>query len=129
MRITVKLRRGEHKFEALFDSGASKSIINSETLAANLQTGRKIFPASPTIFDTMSEIFKLSVTTVTQFIIYQPRSDTDIAHRFEVVNDCTDAMIVGRNLMSALGLMLDFMGKLIKWDDCQLQLNVSRVPH
>ena len=49
-----------------------------------------------------------------------------INHRFEVIGDCTDAMIVGRDLMNALGLILNFKEKLIMWEDCQLQLNTGQ---
>ncbi|CAI5724997.1 unnamed protein product [Peronospora destructor] len=74
----------------------------------------------------MSGIVTSSGSTVAQFTFPQLRSDTVITHRFEVINDCTDAMIVGWDLMNALGLILDFKKKLIKWDDCQLQLNTEQ---
>ena len=74
----------------------------------------------------MSEMVTSSVSTVAQFTFSQLRSDTVITHRFEVMNDCTDAMIVGRDLMNALGLILDFKEKIIQWDDCQLQLNTEQ---
>ena len=74
----------------------------------------------------MSGIVTSSGSTVAQFTFPQLRTDTFITHRFEVMNDCTDAMIVGRDLMNALGLILDFKEKLIQWDDCQLQSNTGQ---
>ena len=74
----------------------------------------------------MSGTVTSSGSTVAQFTFSYLRSDTAITHRFEVISDCTDGMIVGRDLMNALGLILNFKEKLIMWEDCQLQLNTGQ---
>ena len=59
----------------------------------------------------MSGTVIASGSIVTQFTFPQLRHDTVITQRFEVINDCTEAMILGRELMNALGLVLDFKEK------------------
>ncbi|GMF30838.1 unnamed protein product [Phytophthora fragariaefolia] len=94
LRITVKLRRSGTKVEVLLDSGASKSIINRKTLAANMQTGRKFIPASPIVFKTMNGSVTSSGSTVAQFVFAQLKPETMITHRFEVIEDSSDEWTV-----------------------------------
>ncbi|OWZ03089.1 Pol Polyprotein [Phytophthora megakarya] len=126
LRITVRLRRGGKTFEALLDSGASKSIINKETLASNVKAGRRFIPTSPTVFNTMNGSVTSNGTIVAQFLFPDLKCDTIITHRFEVINDSKDTMIIGRDIMNELGLILNFKDKVVQWDDCFLRLNTGR---
>ncbi|KAG6611434.1 Pol Polyprotein [Phytophthora cinnamomi] len=126
LRIAVKLRRSRESFQALLDSGASKSVINKTTLDANVQLGRKLIPASPTVFNTMSGKVNSNGTTVAQFLFPQLKADTIITHRFEVIDDSSDAMIIGRDIMNELGLILNFKDRVVQWEDCFLSLNTGR---
>lgn len=126
LRIPVKLRRGGQTFEALLDSGASKSIINGRTLGANTELGRKFIPASPTVFETMNGSVTSSGSTMVQFVFSKLKSESVITHRFEVIKDSKDAMVIGRDLMSALGLILNFKDKVVQWDECSLSLNTGQ---
>ncbi|KAI9996096.1 hypothetical protein PInf_013274 [Phytophthora infestans] len=83
LRAPVKLSRGGPTFEALLDSGASKSIINGATLDANVQLGRKLIAVSPTVFETMIRLVTSSGTTM---------ADLVVTHRFEVIKDSGDEM-------------------------------------
>ncbi|KAE8895362.1 hypothetical protein PF005_g4107 [Phytophthora fragariae] len=56
------------------------SIINRETVATNVQAGRKFIPASPIVFDTMNGSITSSGSTVAQFVFAQLKSDTMITH-------------------------------------------------
>lgn len=99
---------------ALLDSGASKSIVNGATLAVNMKLGRKIISASPTVFETMNGSVASSGTTMVQLVLPTLKSDSVITHRFEVITDGHDAMIIGRDIMNALGLVLNFKEKTVQ---------------
>ena len=64
--------------------------------------------------DTMIGTITSSGSTVAQFTFSQLRPDTVATQRFKVINDCVDAMILGQDLMNALGLILDFKEKNIQ---------------
>ncbi|KAG2986724.1 hypothetical protein PC121_g22180 [Phytophthora cactorum] len=67
-RLRRQLRRGGQTFEALLNSGASKSIINDGTLDANVELGRKFIPASTTVFETMNGLVTSSGSTMVQLV-------------------------------------------------------------
>ncbi|KAI9981470.1 hypothetical protein PInf_009222 [Phytophthora infestans] len=119
LRVLVKLSRGGPTFEVLLDSGASKSIIKGPTLDANVQLGRKLIAASPAVFETMNGSVTSSGTTMVQFVFPKLKADSVVTHRFEVIKDSSDAMVIGRDLISALGLILNFKGKVVQWDENQ----------
>ncbi|KAJ8514178.1 hypothetical protein ON010_g18707 [Phytophthora cinnamomi] len=121
-----ELRRGRELFQALLDSGASKTFINKTTLDANDQLGRKLIPASPTLFDTMSGKVNGNGTTVAQFLSPQFKADTIDTHGFKVIQDSSDAMIIGRDITNELGLILNFKDRVVRWEDYFLSLNTGR---
>lgn len=45
-----------------------------------------------------------------------------ITHRLEVIDDSSDAMKIGRDIMNELGFILHNF-KVVQWDDCFLRLN------
>lgn len=61
-----------------------------------------------------------------QFVFPKLKADSVVTHRFEVIKDSSDAMVIGRDLISALGLILNFKGKVVQWDECSLVLNTGR---
>ncbi|OWZ20899.1 hypothetical protein PHMEG_0004627 [Phytophthora megakarya] len=136
LRITVWLRRGGDTFKALLDSGASKSIINKETLASNVKAGRRFIPASPTVFDTRNGSVTSNGTIVAQFLFPDLKTSTIITHRVEVINDSRDTMIIIRDIMNELGLILNFKDKsnrktfflivcMVKWQPTILALLIK----
>ena len=126
LRIMVKLHRNQDAIEALIDSGASKSIVNGATLACIVKLGRQNVTTSPTIFDTMRGAVPSNGTVVTQFFFPQLKPDTIITHQFEVIKSSSDNMVIGRDVMNALGLILNFKDRLVQWDDCLLRLNTGQ---
>ncbi|KAF4036291.1 hypothetical protein GN244_ATG11661 [Phytophthora infestans] len=70
-------------FDSLLESGALKIIINGATLAANVNLSRKLFPASPTIFETMNGSETSSSTTMLPSIFSPLITGSVITHRFD----------------------------------------------
>lgn len=108
LHITIKLRREGQTIEALLDSGASKSIIDSSTLSANVHAGRKFITRLAYDLRDHEQVMTSMGTTVVQFKFPKLRADSSITHRFKVIEDSSDAMVIGRDLMNALGLILSF---------------------
>ena len=107
----------EH-FNALLDSGATRSFVNSDNLVLH-----EADETTPTIWDAMSG----SVTTVatkrlrtlpTMTITEQP-----VEHTWHVASDMGAMdLIMGRDLMRSLGLQMNFASNTLTWEGITLPL-------
>ncbi|POM79178.1 Pol protein [Phytophthora palmivora] len=61
-----------------------------------------------------------------QFIFFTLNTGSVITHRFEVIEVSHDAMVIGGDIMNALGLVLDFKDKIVQWDEYRYRLNTGR---
>ena len=105
-------------FNALLDSGASRSFVNSNNLVLH-----EVDDTTPMIWDTMSG----SVTTVatkrlriipTMIITEQP-----VEHTWHVANNMGAMdLIIGRDLMQSLGLQMNFASNTLIWEGATLPL-------
>lgn len=135
MRVEVTTAPAKKPYPRIYKEASSSSdstgddeeltTIDSALLFANVRAGREFIVASPTMFETMNgSVFSVG-TTVVQFKFPKLKADPSITHRFEVIEDSSDAMVIGRDLMNALGLFLNFKDKTVQWDDCSLSLNTG----
>jgi hypothetical protein len=128
LRVEVQLRRGS-RFTALLDTGASRSIINQSVLQANIDSGRKLVPSSPRVFETVGGEISSHGTSMVQFRFSKLKPDAIVTHRFEVIPDSKDGLVIGRDLMNSLGIVIDFKNQTVQWDDATLRVNTGRDGH
>ena len=109
-----------HKLRVLFDSGSSGSII-----VANFVKKLRIKNDTKTEWLTKGGTFHTSGKCKTNFILnefYENKviewtlhvDKTSGPHRYD--------MIVGRDLMSQLGIILDFDGQTMTWDESTIKM-------
>jgi hypothetical protein len=60
-----------------------------------------------------------------RFRIPKLKRDSIIIHQFEVLSSLPDDMTIGRDLMSALGLVIDFKHGRITWDGSELTVRTT----
>ncbi|GMF43140.1 unnamed protein product [Phytophthora fragariaefolia] len=60
-----------------------------------------------------------------RFRIPQLKRDAIIVHRFEVLPSLPDDMTIGRDLMTALGLVIDFKNRRVQWDGSELAVRTT----
>ncbi|KAJ0408806.1 hypothetical protein P43SY_000702 [Pythium insidiosum] len=125
LRIHVQIVKGGPKIEALLDSGASKSIINDAMVKTNMELGRKL-SASTLTFSTVNGSVESSGSMVIQFRFPELQPSVKITHRFEVVSQSQDLMVLGRDVLEALGIVLNFRTKTVQWDEFSTPLNTGR---
>lgn len=46
-------------------------------------------------------------------------------HRFQVIEDSKDAMVIGRDFLRALGITINFSNQTVQWDEHCLQINTG----
>uniref|UniRef100_A0AAV1TBR0 Reverse transcriptase domain-containing protein n=1 Tax=Peronospora matthiolae TaxID=2874970 RepID=A0AAV1TBR0_9STRA len=98
------------------------SIINQKTLQANVQLGRKKV-ASSTKFQTVNGEVTSDGSAVVQFRFASLKPI--ITHRFEILEKSQDAMVIGRDIMTSLGIVLNFKEKVVQWDGHYAHLNTG----
>ncbi|POM60314.1 Gag-pol fusion protein [Phytophthora palmivora] len=84
--------------------------------ATNVNLGRKVLSASSTVFGTMNGSVTSSCTTMVQFIFPTLNTGSVTTDSFDVIDDSHDAIVIGRDIMNALGLILNFKGKITDED-------------
>ncbi|CAI5705503.1 unnamed protein product [Peronospora effusa] len=124
LRIKVQLKNANGIFDALLDSGASISIFNQKTMQANVQLGRKQV-ASSTKFQTVNGEVTSDGSAVVQFRFASLKPSAIITHRFEILEKSQDAMVIVRDIMTSLGIVLDFKKKVVQWDGHYAHLNTG----
>ncbi|CAI5721676.1 unnamed protein product [Peronospora farinosa] len=80
-------------------------------MQANVQLGRKQV-ASSTKFQTVNGEVTSDGSAVVQFRFASLKPSAIITHRFEILEKIQDAMVIGRDIMTSLGIVLDFKKRL-----------------
>uniref|UniRef100_A0AAV1U4K5 RNA-directed DNA polymerase n=1 Tax=Peronospora matthiolae TaxID=2874970 RepID=A0AAV1U4K5_9STRA len=124
LRIPVQFKDASGTFNALLDSGASRSIINQETMRANAQLGHRQVE-SATKFQTVNGEVASAGSTIVQFRFPSLQPSTIITHKFEILDQSQDAMVIGRDILNELGIVLNFKDKLVQWDGHDTHLNTG----
>ncbi|POM75877.1 LOW QUALITY PROTEIN: DNA/RNA polymerase [Phytophthora palmivora] len=60
-----------------------------------------------------------------RFRIPHLKRDSVIAHNFEVLPTLKDEMVIGRDIMTALSLVVDFGSGRVRWDGSEMKINTS----
>ena len=125
LRITVQICHDKDHFAALVDTGASRSIVNKSFVTASAKHGYQVVPKATTLFDTMGQDVGSNGTLVAQFRFAKLETDSVITHRFQVIQDSKDAIVIGRDFLRALGITINFRDQTIHWDEQCLQVNTG----
>ena len=97
----------------LFDSGASETIIVRDIVRKH-----KLYKTAPKQWNTAAGVVSTKYKTRIQFNLpefYESKVIQCYAHVFQ--NKMNYDMIIGRDLMSILGIIIDFEKKSVKWSD------------
>ncbi|KAE9198591.1 hypothetical protein PF004_g19500 [Phytophthora fragariae] len=125
MRVMIKLEAGKDRFQALLDSGCSRSIVSSAFMELLQQKQGATLENSQVSFMLVKGNTKSTGATTVRFRIPQLKRDSVIIHKFEVLPTLPDDMTIGRDLMSALGLVIDFKNGRITWDGSELVVRTT----
>jgi hypothetical protein len=124
MRIMIKLEHGKDQYHALLDSGCSCSIIRSDFMQDLQSTGSTLETSSVSFTLAEGSAFSRGSMLV-RFRIPQLKRDSVIVHAFEVLPKLKDEMVIGRDIMSALGLVGDFGAGRIQWDGNEMTIKTA----
>jgi predicted aspartyl protease len=112
MRLPFRLKESHDEILALIDTGTSKSIV-SENLVNKYNT--ELSPSTMN-FDLVNGLLKSKGSSQIKFILPTLKRKALITHSFQVISECKDQMIIGRDLLSTLGLVINFRDHTIEWD-------------
>jgi predicted aspartyl protease len=122
MRIAVNIMGSNKEITALVDTGASKSIV-STAIIKNLTS--QIKPSS-TNFEIVNGSVKSLGTFEIRFNLPTLKRKAIITHQFELIKKSSDEMIIGRDLLSTLGIVINFKDKTIEWDGNVVAFNPNK---
>ena len=113
-RIATSLGKGKAKtIRVLLDSGASSSIIYKP-----LVNKLRIRQTAPTEWNTAAGLFTMSQKTVIRFMLPELHEKRIIEYKVHVTDtESRYDMIMGRDLLSTLGITLNFQNESIIWDE------------
>ncbi|OWZ12724.1 hypothetical protein PHMEG_00014069 [Phytophthora megakarya] len=94
MRVMIKLEHGNEAFNASWIEGAL--VASSTALSSRVS------------FDLVKDSTTSEGSISVRYRIPQLKSDSIIFLEFEVLPDLRDKMVIGRDLMAALNLVVDF---------------------
>ncbi|KAG6580183.1 Pol Polyprotein [Phytophthora cinnamomi] len=124
IRVMIKLKSGKERYQALLDSGCSRSVISSAFMQQLQQQGAQL-KGSAVSFKFVKGNTKSEGSMMVRFRIPKLKRDSIIIHEFEVLSSLPDDMTIGRDLMSALGLAIDFKNGRVTWDGSELTVRTT----
>uniref|UniRef100_H3HA67 Reverse transcriptase domain-containing protein n=1 Tax=Phytophthora ramorum TaxID=164328 RepID=H3HA67_PHYRM len=124
MRVMIKLESGKERYQVLLDSGCSRSVISSAFMQQLQQQGAQL-KGSAVSFKLVKGNTKSEGSMMVRFRIPKLKRDSIIIHEFEVLASLPDHMTIGRDLMSALGLAIDFKNGRVTWDGSELTVRTT----
>ncbi|KAJ8522207.1 hypothetical protein ON010_g17725 [Phytophthora cinnamomi] len=125
MRVMIKLESGRDRLQALLDSGCSKSIIRAAFMRSLQQQQGQQIKESRVSFQLVNGDTRSDGSMLVRFRIPQLKRDAVIVHQFEVLPSLPDDMTIGRDLMTALGLVIDFKNRRVQWDGSELAVRTT----
>lgn len=93
-------------------------------MSADIKHGSNLAPSSTTL-KTVGGNVTSTGSMMVHFCFPKLNPTTTITHRFEVVIDSQDEMVIGRDLMDSLEIVLNFKAKVVQWDGHQTSLNTG----
>ena len=105
-------------FNALLDSGASRSFVNSNNLVLH-----EVDDTTPTIWDAMSGSITTVATKRLRIIPTMIITEQPVEHTWHVASNMGAMdLIIGRDLMQSLGLQMNFASNTLIWEGATLPL-------
>jgi predicted aspartyl protease len=123
MRIPVQLSKSEKQILALVDTGASKSIVSSELTKTVAGQVKK----SSTNFEIVNGALRSNGVFEIQFTLPTLKRKAIISHQFEILDKSNDDMIIGRDLLSTLGIVINFKDNTMEWDGNVISFNPIKI--
>ena len=124
-RIPIELEE-QTKLYALVDSGCSKSLINEKIKSTLQEMEKPITPSGVRYTTADGDVYSDGQVTC-QFKIPSAKPHETITHTFEILKNSSDEMIIGRDLLSALGMILNFKDLYIEWDGSKIPVCIDTV--
>ena len=104
----------------LFDSGASETIVNKDAIGSI-----KTKPGAKQQWNTALGVTTTSEKAMIQFSLPEFYEKTIIQKEVHVFStDMSYDMIIGRDLMTELGINIDFFNQKIKWQDAEIPMKL-----
>ncbi|UIZ23671.1 hypothetical protein KXD40_009586 [Peronospora effusa] len=97
MRLRIRISKAKEEHLALVDSGCSTSFINGSLLKISQMLGYKLQTSTVTVLGQRSK-FRFPTLSASSLI----------THSFAVIPNAKDEIIIGRNLLSALYMIVSF---------------------
>jgi len=95
MRVMIKLETGKERYQALIDSGCSRSVISTEFMQKLQQHGAKL-KGSVVSFKLVKGSTNREGSMLVRFRIPKLKRDSIIIHQFAVLSSLPDDMTIGR---------------------------------
>lgn len=127
MRLHFHLSKTLKERVALVDTGCGTSYINADVLAANHELGFKMSSSNLThehVEGFVNAVGSMSV----KFRFLALNYSTRITHTFAVINDAKDEMVIGRDLLGALGTIVNFRDEIVEWNGNTVAITTGAVP-
>jgi hypothetical protein len=106
----------QKEIHILFDSGATSSFL-SERYASKLRVKNTV----PSVWKTGNGSIETCTKAKIQFVLPKLYNDRIIEHNFHLLSTPTGYdMIIGTDLMSDLGIKLNFQDASVEWDDASI---------
>ena len=105
---------------ALLDSGSSASLISKDILDSSIEVTKH----SPTKWRTQDGSFITSEKVETKFKLPQFSLKRETSQTFHVMKKDRYDIIIGRDVLTQLGIILNFKNKLIEWDEVAIEMTV-----
>ena len=109
----------EKKYKVLLDSGASGSIASSESIPAI-----KTKSTASTVWTTAAGSFTTSAKTTIDLVFPEFSLSRVVHAKLHVTAERLSGynLILGRDMLSALGIILDFSRDIIIWEEGELPM-------
>ncbi len=121
--VTLVGPKGKHRCRALFDSGASYSIIRRDV-------AQRIAPLVPVpdpgnwTFETARPGDLIEATHLVDLALYFDDSPARFTDQFVVFDECSEEVIVGAHTMQGWHITLDFSTETVNYRKTAIRLRV-----
>ena len=93
-------------------------------MRVNAQLGHRQV-ASAIKFQTVNGEVTSAGSTIVKLRFTALKPSTIITHKFEIMDQSQDAMVIGRDILNELGIVLNFKDKMVQWGGHYTHLNTG----
>jgi predicted aspartyl protease len=124
MRVQVEIIN-DKKINALIDSGCSKSLISKE-IKQHMEQHKIPIIQSKIIYTTATGQIKSMGKVNVQFKFPQVSPHEIYHHMFEVIPESPDAMVIGRDLLTKMGMVINFQDNILQWGEYKMKISTAK---